>query len=99
MAQEQGVSWGVHFANATNTAPFYAFMASSTYSTATVVGYYRLPPSISYLTSTLASGAALDVTFSPITGAASASTSIGLFAVGQALSSTIRISSSGATSY
>lgn len=98
MAQEQGVAWGVHFAN--TAAPFYALFASSTYATSAIVGYYPLPATVAYVTATLASGASMDITFSQITGAASASTSIGLYSRPMtSLSSTIFVASSGAVSY
>ncbi len=100
MAQEQSVSWGVHLENATATTPFYALFASSTYATSAIMGYYPLPSSVAYATATLASGAAIDITFSQITGTASVSTSIGLYSRGTAsLSSTISVASSGAVSY
>ncbi len=100
MAQEGGASWGVHFSNSTSTAPFYALFSGS-YATGTVSGQYPLPPTVAYVTSTLASGATLDVSFSQITGAASASTSIGLYMPKEntAFSSTISIASSGAVNY
>ena len=100
MAGENGTAWGVHFENATTTAPFYALFSSSTYSPQAVVGYYRLPASVGYATSTLPVGAVVNIIFSPITGAASASTSITLYTLGSAaFSSTISIASSGAVSY
>lgn len=101
MTQKYDVAWGVHFSNATATAPFYVLFTTS-YSTATVVGSpYLLPPTVSYVTSTLNSGATLNIIFSSITGTASASTSIGLYMPEQsvALSSTISIASSGSVSY
>jgi prepilin-type N-terminal cleavage/methylation domain-containing protein len=100
MAQEGGISWGVHFANNTSGRPTYALFKGS-YSTSTIVGQYLLPTSVAYQTSTLASGAALDIIFSQITGAASASTSIGLYMPNEntAFSSTISIASDGEVSY
>ena len=106
VAQENGtvqgssVSWGVRFSNATNTTPFYAFFTGN-YSASTTVGYYILPTTVAYQTSTLASGATLDVVFSPITGASSVSTSIGFYMPKQptAFSSTISIAPSGEVSY
>jgi type II secretory pathway pseudopilin PulG len=100
MAQKNGVSWGVHFSNATNTTPFYALFTTS-YSPTTTVGYYPLPASVAYNTSSLASGATLDILFSQLSGAASASTSILLYMPKQstAVSSTISIGSSGVVSY
>ena len=99
--QESDVAWGVHFANPTGTAPFYALFTTS-YSAGTVVGTpYLLPTTVAYTTSTLAPGATLDVIFSPISGAPSTSTSIGLYMPGQsaAFSSAISISPSGEISY
>lgn len=98
--QAADVAWGVHFANATATTPFYALFSGS-YAASTTTGYYLLPSTVSYQTSTLASGATLDITFSPITGAASVSTSIGLYMPRQsaAYSSTISVASSGEVNY
>ncbi|HEY5220977.1 MAG TPA: type II secretion system protein [Candidatus Paceibacterota bacterium] len=101
MDQESDVAWGVHFSNATNTAPFYALFQTS-YSTATVVGgLYRLPSTVAFTTSTLARGATLDVIFSSVSGLSSVSTSIGLYMPKEntAFSSTISIASSGSVSY
>jgi type II secretory pathway pseudopilin PulG len=100
MAQENGVSWGVHFENSTGTSPFYGLFYSS-YSSSTIVGHYPLPASVAYNTSTFASGAMLDVIFSQVTGVSSVSTSIMLYMPKEsaALSSTISIASSGAISY
>jgi type II secretory pathway pseudopilin PulG len=98
--QESGAAWGVRFSNATNTVPFYALFSGS-YSTATVAGYYPLPSTVAYQTSTLASGATLDIIFSPISGAASVATSVGFYMPKQntAFSSTISVASSGNVSY
>ncbi len=96
MAQEGGTVWGMHFENATATAPFFALF-SSRYSPTTTVGFYRLPAGVAYQPATLPSGTSRDVTFAEITGAASASTSIGLYMPSNpAFSSTITIASSGA---
>jgi type II secretory pathway pseudopilin PulG len=98
--QANDVAWGVHFANSTTTAPFYALFTGS-YAASTTVGYYALPSTVAYQTSTLATGATLDILFSPITGASSVSTSIGFYMPKEnaAFSSTILIASSGAVSY
>ena len=98
--QANDVAWGVHFANATGTAPFYALFTGS-YGASTTVGYYTLPSTVAYQTSTLATGATLDVIFSPIIGASSVSTSIGFYMPKEntVFSSTILIASSGAISY
>jgi prepilin-type N-terminal cleavage/methylation domain-containing protein len=99
-AQKNNASWGVYFANSTATSPFYVLF-TNTYSVSNTIGYYILPASVSYNTATLASGATSSVTFSQVTGMASASTSIGLYMPKQSVSfsSTISIASSGAISY
>lgn len=101
-AQQKGnTAWGVHFSNPSGTTSFYALFQTS-YSTATVVGgLYRLPPTVAFTTSTIASGATLDVIFSSLTGISSVSTSIGLYMPKQntAFSSTISIASSGTVTY
>ncbi len=99
MAQASDAAWGVHFENATATAPFYALF-TGTYAASTTVDRYMLPPTVAYETSTLASGASLDVIFSPLTGAASVSTTIGLFMPREsaAFSSTVSVASSGVVS-
>jgi type II secretory pathway pseudopilin PulG len=101
MNQEGDVPWGVHFSNTTATPPFYALFTTS-YSTTTIVGNpYQLPTTVAYQTSTLGVGSTTDVIFSPISGFASASTSIGLYLPKEsaAFSSTISIASSGSVSY
>jgi type II secretory pathway pseudopilin PulG len=67
-SQNQNSVWGIHFANSTNTAPFYALFTGSSYSTATTQSYYRLPATVAYATSTVPSGSSVDVTFSPVSG-------------------------------
>ena len=79
--QDQNVSWGVYFSNSTNTAPFYALFSNS-YSTATVVNRYALPTDILFSTSSIASGATFTITFAPISGLPSASTSIVINLIG-----------------
>ena len=99
VADDQGTAWGVHFMNATATAPFYALFYAS-YSASTTSAYYRLPPGIAYVTSTLALGTSTDVIFSQISGTSSVSTSIGLVDTAQrSLSSTISVSGSGLVSF
>jgi prepilin-type N-terminal cleavage/methylation domain-containing protein len=103
MAQAQGVSWGVRFGNPTSTAPFYAIFFSA-YSSTTTVGYYRLPSTIGYTASSVPLGTSLDVTFSQITGLASASTTVKFSILNPSkslsvTSSTISITSSGVISY
>lgn len=77
MAQASSTEWGVHFENSTTTTPSYALFATS-YATSTRIGYYRLPQSVRYATSSVAEGESLDVTFAQITGLPSTSTSITL---------------------
>lgn len=98
MAQEGSGSWGVHFANPSTGTPFYALFSGS-YATGSVMGQYRLPGTVVYRTSTLASGATLDIIFAQVSGAASASTSVGLLMPSAGLSSTISVASTGAVSY
>lgn len=99
MVQASSTGWGVHFENSTSTAPFYSLFASS-YGTSTALGYYRLPGAVAYVTSTLASGASLEITFAQLTGFASASASVGIYlANNPGSSSTITVASSGAVSY
>ena len=81
MAGSGSVTWGIHFANVTNTAPFYALFTGSSYASGTVQGRYPLPPTVNYITSTLPVGLSEDITFSKITGVSSASTSIGLYLI------------------
>ncbi len=99
-SQSQGVAWGIHFANATNTTPYYAIFTGSSYASGTVQGKYLLPPTVAYVTSTLPVGSSEDVTFSKISGASSASTSIGLYLISNPSDvQDISISSIGQVSY
>ena len=98
--QVSSTSWGVHFENSIATKPFYALFFSSTYSPATTVGYYRLPPSVGYATSSILSGSFKKITFSQLNGLASVSTSVSIYLLtSPSNSSTINIASSGAVSY
>ena len=96
-AQASSTSWGVHFDN-TGAPPFFATFYSGAYSTSTRTGYYKLPTSLVYATSTVPSGSSVDITFNQISGLASASTSITLLLTGPGptSSSTIHVASSGA---
>lgn len=97
VSQVQDATWGIHFENATYTAPFYALFEGSTYSTTDTLGRYPLPTGVSY---SLDSSEAINVTFSPISGAASASTSITIYSSEQSsYADTISISSLGLISY
>ncbi len=99
MSQYKGSAWGVHFMNATNTAPFYALFQNS-YSTTTTAGYYRLPAGVGYVTSTLNIGSSTDIIFSQISGTASVSTTIGFYLLNQvSQSSTVSVASSGSIVY
>lgn len=99
LAQESATSWGVHFENSTTTSPFYALFKGS-YSSSTRVNYSRLPSSLGYATSSIPLGAAKEVTFSQISGLASAATSTTIYLLTDATqSSTISVASSGAVSY
>ncbi|HVO28607.1 MAG TPA: hypothetical protein VMT81_01340 [Candidatus Paceibacterota bacterium] len=95
-SQAGGTAWGIHFANPTNSAPYYAVFQGASYASGTVTSYERLPSTLGYVSSTLPLGGSVDITFSPISGAASASTTIGLYVLSQpSISSTITIASSG----
>lgn len=97
ITQAQGASWGIHFSNATNTAPFYALF-SSYYSPTTTTDYYRLPTDVAYNSLTLAPGGTLDVMFAQVSGIASVSTTIGFYNTAQpSLTSGISIAPSGHT--
>lgn len=99
MAQSSSTTWGVRFDNTTSTAPFFALFWG-VYSTSTKVGHYALPPTVMFATSSLALGAAREVAFAQLTGAPTASTSIGFRSTRlSALFSTIVIASSGLVVY
>lgn len=101
VSQASSTSWGVHFGNSTATTPFYALFYSQTYGTSTTIGYYRLPSGLDYATSSIPSGSSVDVTFTQLSGQASASTSIKIYVSGKGTSnsSTINVASSGAVSF
>ncbi len=100
MSEKQGTAWGVHFDNTTST-PYFALYASAVYSTSSINGgYYPLPRTVAYATATVPQGSAVNITFSAVTGAASAPASISLYVIGDpSISSTISISSAGAVNY
>ena len=81
MTQKGEATWGVHFYNATGTGSFYALFSGS-YSTGTVAGQYQLPGDVAFSSASVPAGGTLDITFAPITGVPSASTSITLYLVG-----------------
>lgn len=99
VSQASSSGWGMRFENATGTAPSFKLFTSP-YSSSSVVASYRLPAVLRYATSTLPLGAIQEISFSQLTGVASASTSLTIFlSTDQRVSSTIRIASSGAVSH
>ena len=99
IAQASSSAWGVHFENATTTTPFYALFAYP-YSSSSVLTYYRLSSRVQYASTTIALGASKEIVFQQISGFASASTTVGiLFSGDSQVSSTLRVSSSGAVTY
>jgi prepilin-type N-terminal cleavage/methylation domain-containing protein len=88
-------AWGVHFqdVSATNTTAFYALFANS-YATATTVGFYRLPNSVIYASSTNGWNS-LDVVFGVGTGVPTTGASIKVQSISSAnISSTIIVATS-----
>jgi len=99
VAGESGMSWGVHFENATTSRPFYALFRNI-YGTSTRAGLYTLPLTVGFSTSTIAAGSSTDVVFGKVSGFPSASTKIGVFLVSDLRqSSTITVATSGSVSY
>lgn len=99
VSQSDGASWGVHFENSTSTSPFYALFRSS-YSVQNQVGYYRLPPTVGYATTSIALGGTKDIIFAQITGTANVSTSVKIQLLKDpSVSSTISVASSGAVRF
>ena len=95
-SQFKGMTWGIHFENATNTAPFYAVFTGNSYAAGTVESTYRLPADVAFVSSTLAPGTKIDVTFNPVSGIPSASTTIRIYAIATpSISSTIYIAGVG----
>lgn len=95
VSQANDVSWGVHFANPTNTAPFYALF-SSAYSSTSTLGFYRLPSDVGYATATLPLGSSTNVIFNQISGLPVAPISVGFLSLSQrTLTSTISVSAAG----
>ncbi len=100
VSQASSTSWGVRLGNPTTTSPFYALFFSQSYGSTTTIGYYKMPPTLAYSTSSIASGSNLDITFSQLSGNALASTSVNVYIIGnQSISSTINVASSGAVSF
>ena len=103
-AQESSTVWGVYFLNATttaNTASFYALFKTAFVSPTNSVGYYALPQSIRYVTSTIPRGSSTTITFAQITGIPSTSTVISLELQNcqKYGSSTIQLNTNGTVSY
>ncbi|MEK7547139.1 MAG: fibronectin type III domain-containing protein [Patescibacteria group bacterium] len=100
VSQTSSTSWGVHFENSTTT-PFYALFYSSNYGSSTVIGHYKLPQTVAYDSSSISPGSSTNITFSQISGNASASTSVRIYLVKSGVfdSFTIGVASSGAVSY
>lgn len=99
VSQASSTSWGVHFDNTTSSSPFFSLFYG-TYSANTRIGYYRLPSTLVYATSSIPSGSFAEVTFSQISGLASASTSVTVLLIGGSFnSSTLNVASSGAVSF
>lgn len=67
-----GLSWGVHFENAT-TSPFYAIFPGGTYVSASSTAYY-LSSSVGY--GALPQGSSTDIIFTKLSGGSSVSTTI-----------------------
>lgn len=101
MAQEGGLSWGIHFQNGPGTPSYSLFSSSSSaYNASGTMGYYRLPSTVGYLASILPVGSSSTVIFSQITGTASASTSVGLYLLADSSQqSVVSIALSGSVSY
>ena len=73
MAQKGNTTWSVRFTSGA-TSSFALF--SGSYATGTIAGQYPLLNDIHFDASSIASGTYIDVTFAPVTGIPSASTSI-----------------------
>ncbi|MCR4328137.1 MAG: hypothetical protein NUV53_01330 [Patescibacteria group bacterium] len=97
-ARASSTTWGIHFENSTTTAPFFAIF-SATYGTSTRTGYYRLPPSVVYVSSSIAQGDSKEIIFSQITGFLSAADSVVLQNISGSTSSTISITTNGVVTY
>lgn len=98
LGSESGATWGLYLENSTSV-PFYAIF-KNTYSAVNRVGNtYRLPPNVEFVTSTLASGSSTSITFTPISGASSVSTTISLRLVPEGTLYTITIGSYGQIAY
>jgi prepilin-type N-terminal cleavage/methylation domain-containing protein len=99
VSQSSSTAWGVHFENSA-TMPFFALFASP-YSSSAHAGYYPLPASVGYATSSVGAGSYAEVVFTQISGAATGSSSISIYLRqgGAQVSSTLSISPAGSVSY
>ena len=96
ISQSMDAPWGIHFANATNTRPFYAIFVGNSYATGTIKSMHALPSTLSYVSSTLSVGSSVDVSFTPISGIANETVTIGIQVTAQpSLFSMININSAG----
>lgn len=99
MAQASSSAWGVHFGNPVGGQPFFASFYGS-YTTSTRSGFYTLPSTLAYATSTVPIGGSVDVTFNYFSGTTAASTTVNIYIKNKPQSSsTIVVSPSGAVSY
>ena len=74
VAKTAGAVWGVHLQNST-TSPFFSTFKGS-YSATSGLSRYPLPFGVQFVTSSIAQGGALDVTFAKLSGLPLASSSI-----------------------
>ena len=92
-------TWGVHFDNASGSRPFWALFSGS-YNSSSVFASYPLPPSVGFASATVPAAGFKELVFTQITGASSASTSIGIYLIAlPSASATLVIASSGAVFY
>lgn len=98
LSGSNSASWGVYFGNPTNTAPFYALFYG-TYTATHTIGHYPLPADLQYLSSSITSGSSYTLTFSPVSGIPSASTTLTINLPAQNLNAYITINAPGLISY
>ena len=97
VAQAGGTAWGLHFEN--SNPPYYALFSGSAYASTSSVGYYRLPATLIYATSTLAAGTSRDVVFNQLDGTTAATTFILYLASNPERSATLSIGVLGTVTY
>lgn len=98
LSQSGGTNWGVYFDNSTSTTPYYALFSGS-YSTSSRVGYYTLPSSLQYVTSSIAVGGTKAIVFDALTGRTNATSVAVQIIRNSRVSSTISVATSGVVSY